>query len=163
MSDNTNNRAAQIIKKIHYATLATVTADGRPWNSPVAYEYDENLNIYWFSDKQNQHSQNIRATGRLFIVIYDSTVPEGEGEGIYIEATAQELDNPEEITYARKIKKGPDYNSPASDFLGEAVRRVYKAVPEHIWMNDAEEKDGIFLRDFRIEVPIETIKEHLKK
>lgn len=162
MSEHHNKRAAEIIRSIRYATLATVTAEGQPWNSPVAHEYDENLNIYWFSDKQNQHSQNVRATGRVFIVIYDSTVPEGDGEGVYIEAIAQEISDPEEITYARRIKKGSDYDRPADDFLGKAVRRVYKAVPERIWMNDAEEKDGVFLRDFRIEIPLQAITEHLK-
>lgn len=56
MSDYHNKRAVEILRKIRYAT----NKDGKPWNSPVAHEYDNQLNVYWFSDKQNRHSQNVR-------------------------------------------------------------------------------------------------------
>src|SRR5579863_9582560 len=125
MSDYHLNRATEIIKAINYATLATVTPEGKPWNSPVAHTYDDNLNIYWFSDKEGQHSRNVQQNGHVFIVIYDSTVPEGQGEGVYIQANVEELRNPEAISYARRLKKGPDHDAP-DDFMGDAVRRVYK-------------------------------------
>lgn len=38
--------AAKILRTIRYATLATVTPDGKPWNSPVAHVLDADLNIY---------------------------------------------------------------------------------------------------------------------
>ena len=98
------NRARQIIGKINYATIATASKEGRPWNSPVAQVHDKELNIYWFSDKEGQHSRNVRENDRVFIVIYDSTVPEGQGEGVYIEAKAYEVTDPDEITYARRIQ-----------------------------------------------------------
>jgi hypothetical protein len=150
-------RAVGILHKIRYATLATVCEDGRPWNSPVAHEYDSQLNIYWFSDKQNQHSQNARNSGEVFIVIYDSTVPEGDGEGVYIQAKVTELSDPEEILRVRKIKKGEDYAGSPNDFQGDAIRRVYKAEPQRVWMNDAEVTDGVFIRDYRVEIPLATI------
>lgn len=162
MSDHHNQRAKEILQSIIYATLATVTPEGKPWNSPVRHSYDEGLNIYWFSDKENQHSRNVRDNGRVFIVIYDSTVPEGEGEGLYFEAQAYELDNPDEIRKARRIKKGRDMDAP-DDFMGDAIRRVYKAVPERAWMNDAEIKDGKFIRDFKVEIPLDVLKEGLKQ
>jgi nitroimidazol reductase NimA-like FMN-containing flavoprotein (pyridoxamine 5'-phosphate oxidase superfamily) len=160
MSDYHDKRAVEILRKIRYATIATASKDGKPWNSPVAHEYDNQLNIYWFSDKQNQHSQNVRANQAVFIVIYDSTVPEGDGEGVYIEAKAYELNDPDEIRLARHIKKGPDMDAP-DDFMGEAVRRVYKAVPQRVWMNDAEVKDGIFIRDYRVEITLDGIRKLL--
>jgi hypothetical protein len=163
MSDYHNKRAKEILEKIQYATIATVSAEGKPWNSPVRHEYDNDLNIYWFSDKQNQHSQNVRANENVFIVIYDSTVPEGDGEGIYIEARARELADPEEILFARRIKKGSDYTGSSDDFLGDAVRRVYKAVPQLMWMNDAEIKDGMFVRDYRVEVSVDILKEDISR
>ena len=154
---NYTEHARQIFSKIIYATVATADANGRPWNSPVRHVYDNNLNIYWFSDKENQHSQNVRQNGNVFIVIYDSTVPEGDGEGVYIEAKAYEVDDPEEIRHARKIKKGPDMDAP-DDFMGDAIRRVYKAVPQRVWMNDAQVKDGVFMRDYRVEISIDELK-----
>jgi hypothetical protein len=161
MTDYHTNRAKEILNTIRYATIATASKEGKPWNSPVAHVNDNDLNIYWFSDKANQHSQNVRENENVFIVIYDSTVPEGDGEGVYIEAKAMELSDPEEIQFARKLKKGPGYNRPADDFLGEAIRRVYKAVPQHVWMNAAEEKDGVFLRDYRVSIPLDDLKASL--
>jgi hypothetical protein len=152
------SRAKTILEKIRYATIATVSKDGKPWNSPVTHEYDEDLNIYWSSDKNNQHSKNVRENPEVFIVIYDSTVPEGEGVGLYIEATATEVIDPDEITFARRIKKGPAYGRPADDFLGDAVRRVYKAVPKRVWLNDAEMLDGVFIRDYRVEISLNELK-----
>jgi nitroimidazol reductase NimA-like FMN-containing flavoprotein (pyridoxamine 5'-phosphate oxidase superfamily) len=158
MTDYYTKRTKEILSAIRYATIATASKDGRPWNSPVAHVHDDDLNIYWFSDKDNQHSRNVRENEDVFIVIYDSTVPEGDGEGVYIEAKAIELNNADEIQFARKLKKGPDYNHPADNFLGDATRRVYKAIPQRIWMNDAEEKDGVFLRDYRVSIPLDDLK-----
>lgn len=131
MSTYHTKRAAEILQSIQYATVATAAKDGKPWNSPVKHEYDDRLNIYWFSDKEGQHSKNGRENENVFIVIYDSTVPEGEGEGVYIEAKAQELSDPDEIRKARVIKKGPEKDAP-DNFMGDAVRRVYKAVPKRV-------------------------------
>jgi len=163
MSEYHDKRVKEILQTIRYATIATASKDGTPWNSPVAHEYDSDLNIYWFSDKENQHSKNVRENENVFIVIYDSTVPEGDGEGLYIQAKVQELDDPKAIQFARRIKKGPDYIGPADEFLGGAIRRVYKAIPERIWMNDAEIKDGVFLRDYRVEVSLLDIQKALKE
>lgn len=151
-------RAKEILKTIEYATIATTDKNGKPWNSPVARTYDNDLNIYWFSDKNNQHSRNIRENENVFIVIYDSTVPEGEGEGVYIEAKAYELTDPDEITKVRRLKKGLDYDGSPDDFLGDANRRVYKAVPQRVWMNDAELKDGVFIRDYRVEISLDELR-----
>lgn len=158
MSDYHDKRAVEILRKIRYATIATANKDGKPWNSPVAHEYDNQLNVYWFSDKQNRHSQNVRENENVFIVIYDSTVPEGDGEGVYIEAKAVELTDPEEILSVRKIKKGEDYEGKPNDSLGDAIRRVYKAEPQRVWMNDAEVTDGVFIRDYRVDISLNTIR-----
>lgn len=125
----------------------------------MRYVHDSDLNIYWFSDKQSQHSRNIREHKNVFIVIYDSTVPEGKGNGLYIEAQAFEIADPQEIMHARRLKKGTDDHRGADEFLGEAVRRVYKAVPQRAWVNSAEiDAQGKFIRDFRIEVPLTALK-----
>lgn len=148
-----NLKAKNILETIQYATVATVGEDGKPWNTPVAHEIDERYNIYWFSDKENQHSKNIRANPYAFMVIYDSTAPEGTGEGVYIEADVEELDNADEINQIRNAKKKAVVND-ANEFLGEAVRRCYKATPKRMWMNDSEEKDGKFIRDYRVEITL---------
>lgn len=157
MNDNTK-RARAILDRIIYATIATTTKEGKAWNTPVRYVLDASLNIYWFSDKEGQHSINIRNNPDVFIVIYDSTVPEGKGAGagVFIQAKATEINDPETIRLARSIKKGRNLDAP-DDFMGKAIRRVYKAVPQRMWTNAAEIKNGMFIRDYRIEVPIDKI------
>src|SRR5690348_8698929 len=93
-------RAKQIIEKILYITLATVDNDGQPWNSPVYSAYDSEYNFYWASDRNGQHSRNIAENNKVFVVIYDSTVPEGTGEGVYIQAKAYMLIDKNEIQKA---------------------------------------------------------------
>jgi len=158
MSDYHNKRAKEILETIKYATLATVTPDGKPWNSPVASVIDDDLNVYWFSDKEGQHAKNVRANGEVFIVIYDSTVPEGQGEGVYIQAKAYELNDSEEVRAARRIKKGPTADDKPDEFLGNGVRRVYKGVPQKAWMNDVVMDGKTFIKDIRVEVPLEALK-----
>lgn len=155
-------RAAAILRTIQYATLATVTPDGRPWNSPVYAVIDTELRLYWISDKEGQHSRNVRRNGRVFIVMYDSTVPEGQGEGVYIQAHAHELDDAEEIRRVRELKKGKSDENP-SLFQDNGVRRVYEAVPEQIWMNADEIENGTFIRDYRVKLDINAVKSAFKK
>jgi hypothetical protein len=99
----------------------------------------------------------------VFIVVYDSTVPEGQGEGVYIQATASELTDPEEIRLARRIKKGPEHDDPSPFMDKGGVRRVYKATPEKIWMNDAEIRNNVFIRDYRVELSLTAVQRRLKR
>lgn len=165
MSDFHNKRAAEIINNILYVTIASVSTDGEPWNSPVYSGFDKDLNFYWSSDKDGQHSKNVRANGKVFLVIYDSTAKEGTGEGVYIQAEATELDEDEEIMAARRVtqmRKGQLDEMTRDEpikFTGSSVRRVYKAVPRKAWMNDVELDDrGKYIRDIRIEVPLEKLR-----
>lgn len=146
-----SSRAKAILEKIRYATVATASLDAQPWNSPVAYETDDDYVIYWFSDKESRHSMNVRENPKAFIVIYDSTVPEGEGECVYIEADVEELNDLDEINKIRNAKKGLIVND-GKEFLGNAVRRCYKATHRRVWMNDVEKEDGKFIRDYRVEL-----------
>lgn len=146
-------KVRNILSTVRYASVATITPEGKPWNTSVAHEIDEQNNIYWFSDKENQHSKNVRNQSVAFIVIYDSTVPDGEGEGVYIEADVEELNNVDEINKIRNAKKKKVVDD-AAEFLGEAVRRCYKATPKRMWVNDAEMDGEIFIRDYRVEINI---------
>lgn len=155
MSDYHIKRVKEILEKIIYATVATASKDGRPWNSPVAHVYDDELNIYWFSDRESQHSRNIAQNKDAFIVIYDSTAPEGQGEGVYFQVKIEELCEIVDIQKALDLGKS---NETPDDFLSDANRRYYKAIPQKIWMNDAEIKDGKFIKDYRVEINIDTLR-----
>lgn len=152
---NNIEKAKAIIAKIIYITTATVSKDGKPWNTPVYSAYDEKFNFFWASWKENEHSKNVRDNGDVFLVIYDSTAPEGTGEGVYAKAKAYELDDPKEIAYAMKYLYGRKNKTPrkADEFLGDYPRRIYKAVPEKFWINGDGEVNGNFI-DIRTEVKL---------
>ena len=38
--------AIKIIKEVQYITLATVTPEGQPWNSPLYTAFDKNYTFY---------------------------------------------------------------------------------------------------------------------
>ncbi|MBI2888685.1 MAG: pyridoxamine 5'-phosphate oxidase family protein [Candidatus Liptonbacteria bacterium] len=149
-------RAKEIIEKILYITIASVTPDGKPWSSPVYSAYDKkNYTFYWVSPVTTQHTKNIAAHPEVFLVIYDSTVPEGTGEGVYIQARAEEVKDEAEmrhaigLLYSRKSKPPRD----AAQFTGDSPRRIYKAKPLKAWMNDSEESNGVHL-DKRVEIQL---------
>ena len=162
MNEHFSQRASEIIKKIKYVTIATVTPDGHPWNSPVYAAYDTDLNFYWFSDKDSRHSTNVRASGEAFLVIYDSTVPEGTGEGVYLQVSVRELSGEAEVMAAKAVcdqRVGKSKDRDITPYTGNAPIRAYKATPVKIWMNsDAKNPDGSYLKDIRAELDLTALK-----
>jgi general stress protein 26 len=127
--------AVKILKHIKYMTLATVCADGSPWNTPVAPTFDKDLTFRWGSNEHSVHSENVRNEKRVFVVIYDSTAEEGVGEGVYMKGTAEELDEK------------------------EGMLQMYRFIPNQVWINDEEDAaDGSFIKDIRVELPLDELK-----
>lgn len=149
-------KAKQIIEKIIYITLATCSKDGQPWNSPLYAVHDKNYNFFWASPKNTVHSRNIRENPNVFLVIYDSTAPEGTGEAVYIKAKGYEINDKKEVEnilethYSSKTDKHPPK---AEEFLDNYPRRFYRAVLEKIWINGDGEVNGNYV-DIRIEVDL---------
>lgn len=142
-----NPQAQSILDRNAYITLATVSEDGEPWNSPLFFAYDSDYNLYWASYIESQHSQNIRANGQAFIVAYDSTVPWGTGTGVFIQAQAREVTDQQEIIKACRLRRArvPEANQPPEDFMGDKPRRIYCATPQKIWMNGDDKVNGNFI------------------
>ncbi len=147
--------AKKIIKNIKYINLATVTPKGQPWNTPVYTAYDKNYTFYWASDKENIHSLNIKKKSNTFAVVYDSTVKEGEGYGVYFVGKSYEIISLKEMAKAAKYLYSRTGNKPRAikEFMKRFPRRLYKFVPEKAWINDDGEKNDNFV-DVRIEIPL---------
>jgi hypothetical protein len=143
--------------RISYATVATACPDGRPWNSPVFCAVDEDYTVFWGSHVDSRHSRNIRANGAAFIVVYDSTVLPGQGEGVYIEATCQELTDSTDIARAHRLIQGrrPGPYWTLDEVHGDAPVRLYRATPSRIWMNGEGSVHGIYI-DTRVNAEIDS-------
>ncbi|HZM64286.1 MAG TPA: pyridoxamine 5'-phosphate oxidase family protein [Candidatus Saccharimonadales bacterium] len=157
-------RARQLLAEIHHVPIATVNEDGSPHNSPVFMAFDDDLNAFWASNIDSQHSQNIARTGRVFLVIFDSR--EGRG-GLYIEAHAEALQTPGDIADGHKQLKDVKqqlYGGTAGlgdpDFFnGSTPQRIYRATPQRLWVNASERNaDGIYLRDKRLEISLKQLR-----
>jgi len=149
-----NHGAQKIIDAVQYITIATVDEHGQPWNTPVAGFHDPLYNFYWASWHDNQHSKNIRSNDKIFIVMYDSTPNGKPTPGVYMQATARELTNEQEVMQAALVFGDDPYNpSDGKQYLGDKPRRIYKAVPQKIWMNSDSEVNGNFI-DVRVEAAL---------
>lgn len=144
-----------------YATLATVDDAGNPWNSPVYYAFDDNLHMYWTSNPSSVHSRNIQKNGKVFIVVYNSKAPAGEGQGGYLQCTAQALTMDEEIRTGLLLlgaRRGKPFEQ-IDKFKAAGPQRVFKATPLRCWINDADQDaDGDFIRDYLVEVDSKSAK-----
>lgn len=134
--------AKAILSDIIYITLATVGPDGAPWNTPVYAAFDEAYHFFWVSASQVRHSQNIRATHRVAIVVYDSTAPAGTGKGVYIEATADEVTDEQEVIHGLAALERRGWKKPLNEVMGASIHRVYTAIPEHMWISTDETLNG---------------------
>lgn len=144
----------QILASTPYATIATVCKDGQPWNTPVFARWDDSLAMYWVSHKNAQHSQNIAREPRIFVVVYDSTVPEGEGLGMYLTVRAKLLTAPQEIARAKRVYDTSFFShefASHKQFLAGCPQGFYKAVSERVWHNVDKTQEDHFV-DAREEI-----------
>lgn len=152
------NATAKILEKQLYTNIASVTPDGKPWNSPVFTSYDKKLNYYWASWKKNQHSINIRNNPNVFVTVYDSTVPAGTGVGVYFQGKAYELKNPKTMLVATKVLYKRSNKKPREiiEFLKKYPRRLYQFVPKRVWINGDGDINGNFI-DIRTELDLKEL------
>ena len=73
--------------------MALGTADeiGQPWVSPVWFATEDYRQFHWVSSPEARHSRNLAVRPELSIAIFDSSVPVGTAEAVYISGRAEEL------------------------------------------------------------------------
>ena len=149
------NRAKELIVTSKHIALATTNADGSPHNSPVRFFYDEKLeNIYWGSNTEALHSQNIIRTGQIFAVLFDRI----EFGGVYIKCEGghvldgKELEIGLEIVNSSREKEGQQKIS--LDFYSAgSVQKLWSAKIVNLWINGTvRDENGFILRDERVEL-----------
>ena len=136
----------QLVSTTPYVTLATTCLDGKPWNTPVVGFFDEDCILYWASWTKSQHSLNIACEPHIFVVVYDTSLPLGQGAALYLRMHARMLHDEDEVSAAMLIytdRFGEDGSHAA--FLGECPRRLYKAAPLQIWCNTDGARGGHFV------------------
>ena len=139
------DRFQLLLSRIPYATIATVCPDGQPWNTPLVGYFDDDLNLYWSSDILSQHSRNIEANSNIFVVIYDSSLPLGQGEALYLQMKAHKLERRGEVTVAKQVYLDRYGEDGHEAFVGHCPRRIYKATLVQAWFNSDGERHAHFV------------------
>ena len=116
-----------------YVVLATAGADGMPWASPVWFAKEDYRELYWVSYPGARHSQNIAVRPQIALVVFDSTVPAGTGQAVYMTATAEQLTDPAAIEHGIGVfsreseRQGAKEEWGPDQVTGDARLRLYRA------------------------------------
>lgn len=123
--------ARAIIDASQYMTLATADAEGQPWVSPVFYATADHAEFYWISSPETTHSRNLAQRPRVSIVIFDSTVRPGEGQAVYLSATAGQVSGDDLgrglAVYPGPAERGWSRRYTPDQLQGAAPYRLYRA------------------------------------
>ncbi|MGM8850380.1 pyridoxamine 5'-phosphate oxidase family protein [Salinicola halophyticus] len=159
MSIDLAERSADLLANCLYANIAT-SRDDVPWNTPVTAIPDSALTFYWSSWKEAVHSHNIAANPRAFLTFYDSTRIRGTNNlrGIYLQCEAGEVTDIDEAEKAFRLLY-PDDTVDLTSFLGDGIKRFYRATPRRAWLNSLSEKElAPDTLKMRTEVSLEDVK-----
>lgn len=126
-------QARQIVDANQYMVLGTADASGRPWASPVWFAHQDYREFVWVSSPEVRHSRNIAERLQVGIVIFDSRVPIGAGQGVYLSceaavASGADLERLLDVFNRRSLASGDtalarsDVEEPSGEF------RLYRAV-----------------------------------
>lgn len=134
--------AREILDANSYVVLATADADGVPWASPVWFAREDS-DLYWMSHPGARHSQNIAVRPQIAMVVFDSSVTPGSGQGVYMAASAEQLMNPDTLesgmaVVSRKSVRGGDGEWGVDRVTEPARLRLYRARVRESWILDPD-------------------------
>jgi Pyridoxamine 5'-phosphate oxidase len=145
------DHARRVIDANRYMALGTADEAGNPWVSPVWFASEDYRHFHWISSPDAKHSRNLAAHPEVAIAIFDSSVPVGGAQAVYMKGVAKELTGAELGTglevFDRVSRKdigrafGPD------DVQGSALFRLYRATVSEHWVlipgRDPERGSGV--------------------
>jgi hypothetical protein len=136
--------ARDIIDDNRYMALGTADEHGRPWVSPVYYAPHGYRTFYWLSSPERRHSRNVAVRPEVSIVVFDSQVAIGEGQAVYMAATAAELTGDELEwgieTFSRVSQRHGARAWTIDDARPPAALRLYRAIVSEHWVLDPEKR-----------------------
>jgi nitroimidazol reductase NimA-like FMN-containing flavoprotein (pyridoxamine 5'-phosphate oxidase superfamily) len=89
--DDLGAAAKAIVDANRYLVLGTADETGLPWVSPVWYATEDYRSFFWVSSPDARHSRNLAVRKQVGIVIFDSQMPVGAAQAVYLAAEAEQL------------------------------------------------------------------------
>jgi nitroimidazol reductase NimA-like FMN-containing flavoprotein (pyridoxamine 5'-phosphate oxidase superfamily) len=142
--------ARAIVDASSYMTLATASADGAPWASPVWFAHEQYETFLWMSQPGARHSRNIDARHQIAIVIFDSAVSPDQRNAVYVEAAAAivpdaELADAVAVYAARSVARGLGALA-NEEVSGDAAWRLYRARALAVYVLEDEHDRRVAMR-----------------
>lgn len=137
--------ARAIIDANLYMVLGTADEAGRPWVSPVYYAPAGYSEFFWVSSPEATHSRNLAVRRDVSIVVFDSQVPIGTGQGVYMKAAAEELTGEDRErgidVFSRRSLEHGGHEWKLEDVRSPARHRLYRATAsEHSVLSAGDER-----------------------
>jgi uncharacterized protein YhbP (UPF0306 family) len=130
--------ARAVIDANRYMALGTADESGHPWVSPVWFASEDYRNFHWLSSPDAKHSRNLAGRPEVAIAIFDSSVPVGGAQAVYMKGVAKELTGSEleqglEV-YDRVSRQDVGRGFGLDDVQGSALFRLYRATVSEHWV-----------------------------
>ncbi|MGH3293205.1 MAG: pyridoxamine 5'-phosphate oxidase family protein [Trebonia sp.] len=124
--------AQDLIDRNRYLTLATADEAGQPWASPVWYAHTGYKEFFWASSPDARHSRNIAVRPQVSIVIFDSSLPPGATQAVYLSGAAEVVTGPglqrHLQAYSRRSQEQGLPEWAPGDVQAPARHRLYRVV-----------------------------------
>ncbi len=144
---NDNENLVLIVKAIIdsslYMVLGTADDEGQPWVTPVYFTASKYKEFYWISSPEAKHSRNLEMHSQISLVIFNSQVPVGEGQAVYMYAAAVEVARSDLNTslslYNSRIAHDASQGVrmiKSEEVQSPALYRLYRAVASEYWVLD---------------------------
>ena len=145
------DHAKSVIDSNRYMALGTAAADGHPWVTPVWFATEDYRSFHWVSSPAAKHSRNLAAHPEVAIAIFDSSVPVGGAQAVYMKGLAAELTGDELASglevFDRVSRKDIGREWGLDDVQGPAPIRLYRATISEHWVlipgRDPEHGSGV--------------------
>jgi pyridoxine/pyridoxamine 5'-phosphate oxidase len=138
MSRELADVARSVIDANRYMVLGTADEKGHPWVTPVWFASEDYRSFHWVSSPDAKHSRNLAAEPRVAITIFDSSVPVGGAQAVYMKGVAEELAgvelerSVEVFDRVARMDHGRAYV--LDDVQGSALIRLYRATVSEHWV-----------------------------
>jgi hypothetical protein len=128
----------RVIDANGYMALGTADEAGHPWVSPVWFASEDYRNFHWVSSPDAKHSRNLAAHPEVAIAIFDSSVPVGGAQAVYMKGVAEELTGTELEqglgVFDRVSRRDIGRGFGMDDVQGSALFRLYRATVSEHWV-----------------------------
>ncbi|MGE0059443.1 MAG: pyridoxamine 5'-phosphate oxidase family protein [Dehalococcoidia bacterium] len=133
-----DEKAARIMREQWFCVIATASAEGVPWVTPVFYNFDPAYRLIWESSREAQHSKLIAANPNVAIVVANFETRNAD-EAVYLVCRAREvppdgLDEALDVFLHGAHERKETVPRTSALYLDDQPLRLYEAVPEKAYL-----------------------------